>query len=153
MAGITVFTGTTAGTSSVMSPSAARNFFMKRHATTTSQDERDQIEIIAGVDFSFQQLTPDEMVGVADGMQGDRPTVDEASDASIAEMAQARLDNAEIEEADAKKLKQEQDAEQKALLAKRSVGQKAPTHDPSKAFGSGMTERGTMIGTEFSRRR
>jgi hypothetical protein len=127
---------------------------MKLHATTSSMAEKEQIEMIAGPDFTFDILSDDEMSSVADGMKGPQPTLQEAADSSIDQMAdaQAQADAREIEQANDEKLKKEQDAEQQAILSHRSVGQVSPTVNMNKAFGSGMTERGTMIGTEFSRR-
>ena len=153
MAGMTGFVGTPAGTA-VTSPSASRDFFMKRHALTSSEEEKEQIEMIAGPDFTFDVLSDDEMSSVADGMKGPQPTLDEAADASIDQMAdaQAQADAREIEQANDQKLRREREEEQRALLAERDVGQMAPKVHMNEAYGGGMSKIGTQIGTEFSRR-
>lgn len=150
---MTGFMGTPAGGSAATSPSATRSFFMKLHATTSNMQEKEQIEMLAGPDFTFDVLTDNEMSSVADGMKGDQPTVQEAGEASIDEMAQAREDAREIDQANDEKLRKEKAEETQRLLSQRSVGQVQPGSDQGVAFGSSMTRRGSGIGTEFSRRR
>jgi len=132
---------------------ASRDYFMKRHAVTTNQEEKDQIEMIAGPDFTFDILSHDEMSAVADGMEGARPTIGEAGDETIDEMAatkeqekddqlaQDKLD-AESGEAEMGGVRKEEE-EEEAGGGMSAGGRRAAQH----------LQQGTVIGSEFTRRR
>jgi len=136
-----------------LTPEASRDFFLKRHAMTSDPDEREQIEMIAGPDFRFDILSPDEMSSVADGMEGARPTMGEAGEETIDDMAataeqekddQLAQDQLDAESGEAEMGGVEDEEEEGERRAGMSAGgRRAVQH----------LQQNTVIGSEFSQRR
>jgi hypothetical protein len=130
-----------------LTPTASRDYFMKRHATTSSAEEREQIEMIAGPDFTFDILSDNEMASVADSMEGSRPTVEEAGNESIDDMAaakeQARQDQLDAESGEAELPGADEEEDEEAGGGMSAGGRRAAQH----------LAQGTVIGSEFTKRR